>query len=209
MVKAGLVTQQSMVADYLANLVGDRAEKRKESIALGLSAADERDKVAKIMRSNAEASGGISDAGSRVLTTVLGPDSSRSAPGHTLGSATFALPTLERRRGRILATVGAVLVLGTAAAVSLFSMGSSRSTKVGASAMPAVAPPGPPPQASLPPIPPAPTPSEDLPATAAPSASTSTAQARPPARWVPATSAAPKAATRPVPSAKRRVNDGF
>ena len=131
MAMSGLLTPTSAVAAYLAELVKDRAEKREESIALGLRAADEREKVAVLMRSNTEAAGAVSEPGTQMLTAVLkppatpAPDSTGSSAGQTLGSAAMTIPMVERRRGWTLAVVAGVVAVAAAGAIALFATGSS------------------------------------------------------------------------------------
>lgn len=120
-VEAKLSASPSTVAAFLGEMVGDRAEKRKEAIALGLKAADEREKVDAIMRSNADKTGVTSDS-SKLLVAELAtssaiyrPDSAprseptTSATSHTLGSAAMAIPSHAGGRGLRFALVGGVV----------------------------------------------------------------------------------------------------
>ncbi|MGO9838399.1 MAG: serine/threonine protein kinase [Polyangiaceae bacterium] len=126
MVQAKLTTSVAAVASFLGQSAGDRAQKRKDAIALGLKAAAERDRVAELMRSNAEvATGGMSDPGMR-SSTNLGGTGSHSAPGRsvtggTLGSAAVDLSVASPSRGKTIALVGAAAggVLGIAALLAL------------------------------------------------------------------------------------------
>lgn len=114
MVEAGMVTTAAQVAAFMADLVGDRAEKRRESIALGLKAADERDKLAEAMRRNADT-----------------PESEKSGngTGQTLsGSAAMAVPAVEptpnaearpARSGKTFAIIGGLALAAAAAAAAL------------------------------------------------------------------------------------------
>jgi serine/threonine protein kinase len=135
--EADLVTTTATVSGYLATEVGDRAEKRKAAIALGLSAAEARERYEHIMESNTEKSnGGTSLSGARAFAEVLTaradrvasdevtvPDgissASKSATGQTIGSASVSIVARDGARGRRLAivvgTVGlAVTVLAAA-----------------------------------------------------------------------------------------------
>jgi serine/threonine protein kinase len=135
--EAELGTTTSAVSTYLANEVGARAERRKAAIALGLSAAEARERYADIMRANTEKSnGGTSASGARTVAETLsaradrfvseeatvpdgsGPGSgpgSRSATGLTNGSAALSIAVSDGGRGRRMAIVlGAV---GVAACV--------------------------------------------------------------------------------------------
>jgi eukaryotic-like serine/threonine-protein kinase len=145
MVQAKLTTSVAAVASFLGQSASDRAQKRKDAIALGLKAAAERDRVAELMRSNAEvATGGMSDPGMRSSTTNLGGTGSHSAPGRsvtggTLGSAAVDLSVAGPSRGKTIALVGAAAggVLGIAALLALV-MHSSPAREGSASASQAV-----------------------------------------------------------------------
>ena len=211
-VRSGLVTTAAGVAAYLAAQMGERAEKRKEAIALGLKAADERDKFAEIMRSNTDrkTAGETSDTG--VPTKLLTPaevTNPSSTTGQTLGSAAVAIPPRDRARGLRLAIVGAAV--GAAIAVlGLVSFlrheGSSPAPRTPAAAAVVAQPPVT--ATSIPPapVPPDPSASATPPSAAAASASAGTAVTRP-ARTAtfPAATAAPASTS----TAKVRVNDGF
>ena len=135
--QAGLVTTTTAVAQYLAQEVGGRAEKRKEAIALGVSAAEARERYADIMRSNTEKShGGASASGARMVAEELtakadrvaseevtvselpSSPASRSATGQTLGSAAISIGIGAPRRG---AKLVAGLVVAAAAGVLAFA----------------------------------------------------------------------------------------
>jgi hypothetical protein len=214
MIQAGLVTPTATVAAWLADVVGDRAEKRQDAISLGLSAAEQREKVADLMRSNADQTGGHSEPSSRLMTAVLGPDS-QSPGGETLGSATMAIPMGHRRRGIAVAVIACLVVLGAAVMILVAGSSSSRRSAAVAPPPPSVEPlapaiPPPPP----PPTPPPPSATESQPsasASAAPSESAAhagaPAVAPPPAgpRWI----LAPTGASKPRIVKPARVNDGF
>jgi hypothetical protein len=211
MVHANLVTSTMAVAAYLAEHVGDRAEKRQKAIAIGLQAAEEREKVADIMRAHTDTSGGHSapgsQPGSHVITASLGPDSSRSKAGETLGSAAMAVPMVDRRRSWALAALAGALLLGLAA-IALFATGSARSSAVALPPLPAATEALP----SIPPPPPVPSSavsSTPPPPPVAASTSSAPAPARAPVRRVPAAVAPAKGAAKVPPSTKARVNDGF
>jgi hypothetical protein len=186
--------------------MADRAEKRREAIALGLRAAEEREKVAEEMRSNADVSGGHSEPGSHVITAMLGPDSQASASGQTLGSAAMAVPMVDRRRGWTVA-VAAIVGVAVVAAIVAFVIGSSRPA--------AVATPPPPVTVVLPSIPPPPTDSAAFDVSPAASSASEASSASPatqgraPLRWVPARLPPAASAARPASTSKTRVNDGF
>jgi hypothetical protein len=139
MVEAKLVTTAAQVAVFMGELMGDRAEKRKESIALGLKAADEREKLADVLQRNAETTSAGSDSGvssrpgatpgARIVTASgVAPESEKSGAGsgQTLGgSAAMAVPTIETgapvedvrpARGRKLAVVVGVMAVAAVAA---------------------------------------------------------------------------------------------
>jgi serine/threonine protein kinase len=113
-----LGTSTSVVAAFLGEIVGDRADKRKEAIALGLKAASERERVAGEMRSNAETTNVTSDTGARLVSlTQLEPTT--SATGQTLGSSAMSVPLFNRRR-RLTVSIAAffaTLVLAVGIAV--------------------------------------------------------------------------------------------
>jgi predicted Ser/Thr protein kinase len=130
MTQSKLSTSVAAVASFLGQHAGDRAQKRKEAIALGLKAAAERDRVVELMRSNAEvAAGGVSDpAIRRASATNPGGTGSHSATGTggsvssgTLGLAAVDLSMARPSRGKTIALVGAAAggVLGIAAIVAL------------------------------------------------------------------------------------------
>jgi serine/threonine-protein kinase len=141
--QAELGTTTAAIAQYLAQEVGGRAEKRKEAIALGISAAEARERYADIMRSNAEKSnGGGSASSARIVAEALtakadrvaseevtvselpsSPSSpaSRSATGQTLGSAAISIGVGAPRRGAKL-----VAGLAVAAAVGVLSFAAVR-----------------------------------------------------------------------------------
>jgi serine/threonine protein kinase len=64
MVEAKLIAGASVVSTCLREQVGDRAQKRKDAIALGVKAAADREKYSAIMRSNIKRTGGLSEGGS-------------------------------------------------------------------------------------------------------------------------------------------------
>ncbi|MGO9709649.1 MAG: serine/threonine-protein kinase [Polyangiaceae bacterium] len=229
-VACGLVGSTSSVAAFLEQLVGDRANKRKEAIAVGLKAAEEREKVAAIMRSNAEANGG-SDTGRREGAALTQPDMPRlplsipepetttSPTGQTLGSASMAFPAPHRARGWSLAVAAGALVVG--GAIALIASRSS-GDKARASAAP-VSPPTAEGAESAPrlapsaPSPPSPLPSEtasvasSAPPSPAPPSSGVPASRTPPRSRTPAAAAPSAPAARPTPAATgtHRENYGF
>ena len=227
MVEGGLITTATQVAAFMADLMGDRAEKRRESIALGLKAADERDKLADIMQRNADTPGAGSDsgvgtpsaAGARIVTASgVAPESQKSGSGQTLGgSAAMAVPTVEPSapaevrsgRGRTFAVVAGIAVVAVAAAVAVVA---TRKPEAGAAATDH-APSASAPAASTTAVPTTSASSATAPVDAAPSSSaaaTARPAPRPAVRWVPPTPAAtPKPTPTPAPTGKTRDNYGF
>jgi serine/threonine-protein kinase len=217
MLEANLVTTTSGVAAYLAETVGERASKRQESIALGLKAADERDRVAGIMRANTEATT-ASNPGSRASAVLTASDGPSSATGQTLGAAAMLVPAPERRRSRTFAVVGGVVTLGIAMAIAVVATRATKAPSPAAPVAPAAAHPAPPSAVTALPAPPN---VPDAPvASGATSAATASrtpatvdaaasAGARPVLRWVPPPGPAPAAAPKPPATVKTRVNDGF
>jgi serine/threonine protein kinase len=146
MVEAGASTTSTAVAEFLQSHVSDRAHKRKESIALGLKAADEREKVSAIMKSNAETSGPVSTSPAGTQATPLGSTTEvgdKSAPG-TLGLATITMNVPVRARPTRFVLLGAAAGLAMGIAGMLLAMrggsaepGTSASSGVAASASPA------------------------------------------------------------------------
>jgi hypothetical protein len=199
MVEVGASTTATAVAEFLREHGGDRAQKRKESIALGLNAADEREKVAAIMKSNADASGPTSSPspspGPRPLTpiTLAGEKTSSGTLG--LATITLSLPIRPRRVSFVL--LGAAVGLGIGIAGMLLVRSGSSKPVIPAPAAP------PPPAVSTVVPPPGPTQEPS----AAPAAS------QPPAAPPASTPASPSPFPRPrfVPRArpKERVSDGF
>jgi serine/threonine-protein kinase len=218
-VACGLGGSTSAVAAFLEQLVGDRAEKRKEAIALGLKAAEEREKVAAIMRSNAEANGapdtGRRDGGAltqpdmlRLPASTPEPETTTSPTGQTLGSVSMAFAAPHRARGWSLAVAAGALVVG--GAIALLATRSS-GDKARASAAP-VSPPST--ETTKSPPPSAPSAPETTPV-----ASSVAASPAPPSSGVPASrtpprsrtpgAAAPPARPKPAPTATQRENYGF
>jgi serine/threonine-protein kinase len=231
MVQAKLTTSVAAVASFLGQNAGDRAQKRKEAIALGLKAAAERDRVAELMRSNAEVpTGGVSDPGFRSGTGNVGGTGSHSSPGRsitngTLGSAAVDLLVAGPSRGKTIALVGAAAggVLGVAALLALVLHSSPASdpgasaaqAKSGASAVPPVSTPEAPHvavkaagDAGAPAGPDIPT----LSAAALPKAPATTYSGPP--GTVPVSNPTPMqrptyVRPAPTPTTKRRIDDGF
>jgi serine/threonine-protein kinase len=118
MAEAGASTTTTAVAEFLQAHASDRAQKRKDSIALGLRLAEERDRVSAIMKANADTSGQASSSAARrqASATSTGPGE-KSAPG-TLGLATITMNNVTvRPRPMRFAVLGAVagLAIGVAA----------------------------------------------------------------------------------------------
>jgi serine/threonine-protein kinase len=189
MVEAGLITTAAQVAVFMADLMRDRAERRRESIALGLKAADEREKLVDMLQRNAEttATGSESWAGSR--SAPGGPESQKSRSG-TIRHSAMAVPMIEseraggasRRRGRTFAVIaGAMAVV----AVSVVATKAGRVSRPGA--------PG--------------TTTTQAPSASAPAASTATpsASASAAATGVDATSSTSAAAISPLPAVRPTV----
>ncbi|HEX8793708.1 MAG TPA: serine/threonine-protein kinase [Polyangiaceae bacterium] len=228
MVETSLITTAAQVAAFMADLMGDRAEKRRESIALGLKAADEREKLADVLQRNADTTSSGSESGAgkpggggaRVVTASgVAPESEKSSngSGQTLGgSAAMAVPTVDAEpvaqvspgRGRTMfAAIGALLLLVAAGAVVVVA---NRTKPVPATA---------------PAFTQSPSAAGSVPATsataalsasipdAAPSASTAASAPptqpawHPPPRWVPPPPPAPKPAS--TGTTKSRDNYGF
>jgi serine/threonine-protein kinase len=232
MVQAKLSTSVAAVASFLGQSVNDRAQKRKEAIALGLKAAAERDRVAELMRSNAEvATGGLSDTGFRSSTTNLSGTGTHSAPGKsgtgpvtggTLGSAAVDLSAMHPSRGKTVALVGAaagaVLAIGGLLAIAVHASsggaGTASASQTNAAAhQPATVLSAPPSTAPVAP---------EVEAAAAtgsahPEIPTLSASSLP--KVTPAAPATPVVAmpnfparppvARPAPTTKRRIDDGF
>jgi eukaryotic-like serine/threonine-protein kinase len=210
----------SAVAAFVEEVAGDRADKRKEAIAIGLKAAEEREKVAAIMRSNAEAAGAADTPGGEVTALtqtdtlrrpepVSQPEPTTSPTGQTLGSAAIPLRAIHAARGRPVVMAAGVLVVG--GAIALLAMRSA-SQRAAASVAPASLPvvtatalasvPSPPPN-------PAPVASPDGPPDQAPSASAPATRTPPPSRS-PAVATLPGPAAKPRPAAStHRGNYGF
>jgi len=130
MVEAHLTTTTSAVAAFLGKHTGDRAQKRRDAIALGLQAADQRDSVAALMKSNTERTGQGSASG--VGTVALAPAERPSTPGGTLGSAALHVSLRPRSRGLLAIVAGAAgLGLGVAA---ILMLGLARRSPVGSGA---------------------------------------------------------------------------
>ena len=233
-IQAGLSTNQAQIAAYLAEQMGDRADKRKEAVALGLQAAEDREKVAAKMRSNTEqpqtgVSGtGVSGTGVSSVSLAPGEVTSPSTiSGRTLGSAAVSIRPPAASRGiRIAIALG---VIGSAVAVlalAALSKGRAPTAAESRPSHPAAAPLPPPLFTATPPAAPDPLPAAVSSSAASPSSSTSSSGlaglpvpvvrgtrvssplAVPAAPLAPAPSALalPKPAATVVPT---RVNDGF
>jgi serine/threonine-protein kinase len=200
MVEVGASTTATAVAEFLQQHAGDRAQKRKESVALGLKAAEEREKIAAIMRSNADASGPSSSGGSRPVAPVTEVGET-SAPG-TLGLATITmnLPIRTRRMSFAALGVAAGLAMGIAGMILVRGGGDnprvSASPSVVASHEPALA---------APVVAPSSVPAEGSSATPAASQPSATA----PASASPSRSPSPRPRSVPRARPKERVFDGF
>jgi len=210
MVQANLTTSTSTVAAFLAEMVGDRAERRQEAISLGLKAASDREKVAEIMRSNTETTKATSDTGARVSAPTR-LESTSSVTGQTLSTGPGSIPSLQKGRGLTvgLAAGAATLVIG--GAVFALSNRSKPSPVTAAAPPPVVAA-----AASIPPPEPVPTavptgvPADGPSEAAAPAASSTSTSAtsHPGKRWTyPARS--PGTTTKPTTAPKERENYGF
>jgi hypothetical protein len=203
-VESKLATSTSAVAAFLEEMVGERAKKRKEAIAFGLKAAEEREKAAALMRSNADQTGQTnvtSDTGARIVVAAQlaaragetggasGPSETTSPTGHTIGSTAMSVPMNGPRRSMaviVAATIGALVLVGTVILVATRS--SSGAAPAAAAALSSLAP------KSGPSIPPPPAPS----ASAAESASEQAAE--PPPSEEPSTTAVAGQATEPAPA---------
>jgi hypothetical protein len=222
-------TNQAQIAAYLAEQMGDRADKRKEAVALGLQAAEDREKVAARMRSNTEQpQTGVSGTG--VSSVSLAPaevTSPSTISGRTLGSAAVSIrPPVAWRGTRIAIALG---VIGSAVAVLALvalSRGRAPAAAEPRPSHPAAAPLPPPLVTATPPAVPDPLPATVPSSAASPSSSAASAGLAslpvpvvrgprvssplvvPAATPAPAPSveAAPKPAATVVPT---RVNDGF
>jgi hypothetical protein len=209
----------------LAARVGDRATKRKESIALGLQAAAERERLAALMRSNTDRT---SSGTPEPLVDPGAPESSPvpTAPSMATGqtSAALTLEHPERARGLRFAIVGGVVGASVAVLLLLGLLGSQRSTSRTAPGLTIHRPPAP--ALGVPPLA-AQRPAVDDPVTqpAAPSAGTASAAGPAPSASAAASASAGSTAvvptaprqawptSRPAPAAvtgrRTRVNDGF
>jgi len=224
-VSARLTTSTAAVAAFLGEIVGDRAERRKEAIGLGLQAASEREKVAGLMRSNAETTGASSDTGARMVTALAVLEPTTSATGQTLGSVAMAMPPSFDRRRRLTVTVAAffgtlvlavgVAVLWTRSTRVVAASGASQVTALGvttsSSAVPApAAPPTGGTEAAWDPVPTAdsaaPAAASAIPVGAAAPAA---AQAWRHTSHAASTATGSPATPKPPPTTKQRENYGF
>jgi hypothetical protein len=215
-VETRLAGTTSAVAAFVEEIAGDRAEKRKEAIAIGLKAAEEREKVAAIMRSNAETAG-AADTSDREVSALTQADTLRrpepvSQPESTTpteqthGSAAIPLPIAQPGRGRPVAVAAGVLIVG--GAIALLAM---RSAGHGAASVVPGVPAGVTTAvASVPPPPPDPAPSAPPDPPPDPTSSASVSATRAPSRTPPPSRPLPGPATKPRPSAStHRGNYGF
>jgi serine/threonine protein kinase len=133
MAEANVATSVAAVASFLGKHVADRAQKRKDAISLGLKAAAERDRVAEVMRSNAEISvGGLSDPGvhgsAPRLNTATGAHS--TVTSGTLGSAAFVVGSPGASKGKtvVLAAAAGGGAVGLVGLLALLMHSSSADT---------------------------------------------------------------------------------
>jgi hypothetical protein len=234
MTEAKLATSVAAVASFLGKHVGDRAQKRKDAIAFGLKAAAERDRVAQVMRSNAEHAvpGSFTEPGSQGSLPGLGGNTGtgmHSVTSGTLGSAAIDVRGRAASKSRtvLLAAAAGGGIVGLAGLLAVL-MHSSSAAGPSPAASPAPRPVSPSQQA------PAEVPAArdaapsalavqtaaipELPATALPKVAQTT-YASPPAAVVreAARPAAPPVAvpvtSKPAPPAappsKKRIDDGF
>ncbi|HEX8793706.1 MAG TPA: serine/threonine-protein kinase [Polyangiaceae bacterium] len=227
-VQANLTTSTSAIASFLDEMVGDRTKKRKEAIAFGLKAAEEREKAAALMRSNADQTGRTSitsDTGARIVVSQLGRGGSASGvgggggepttspTGQTIGSTAMSVPMVGPRRGVTVAVAAGVGALVLAVVVALLATRSSGHDATAAGQASSVATVEPRPGPSIPPPPasapsPADSASEAAEATApAPETTATTA----PASWRsrPHPTAAPAPRPTAAPASPTRNNYGF
>ena len=140
MSEAKVATSVAAVASFLGKHVADRAQKRKDAIALGLKAAAERDRVAEVMRSNAEISvGGLSDPGQGSLprlNTATGAHSTITSG--TLGSAAIDVGALGAVKSKtvLLAAVAGGGFVGLVGLLAMFMHSSSANTGAAGTAPP-------------------------------------------------------------------------
>jgi eukaryotic-like serine/threonine-protein kinase len=222
MVEASLPANAATVGACVADLMGERTEKRKESIALGLKAAEEREKVAVIMQRNAETTSVTSDPGARPERTTgvehakvitAGPESERSsATGQTLGSAAMSVPAEPRRRRSGRAIAAGVFVAAVVMSLGVFATRSAKTPSgaargpVASAPVPPVTATIPPPAASTPRVAPSASVADDAPsASSAPTAAPGVVRGPVP-RWG---SPPPVPPTTTKPSPNKRINDGF
>jgi serine/threonine protein kinase len=142
MVEVGASTTTTAVAEFLQSHVSDRAQKRKESIALGLKAANERERISAIMKANADTSGPRSSSPAATQAAALDgltEVGEKSAPG-TLGLATITMNVPVRARPMRFVVLGAAAGLAMGIAGMLLAMrgggaepGTSASSSVAAS----------------------------------------------------------------------------
>jgi hypothetical protein len=132
MTEAKLATSAAAVASFLAKHVGERAQKRKDAIAFGLKAAAERDRVAEVMRSNAEHAvpGSFTEPGSQGSLPRLGGNTGtgmHSVTSGTLGSAAIDVGALAAAKNRtvLLAAAAGGGVVGVAGLLALVVHSSS------------------------------------------------------------------------------------
>jgi serine/threonine-protein kinase len=141
-IQSNLGTSTAAVSGFLAEMVGERAEKRKEAIGFGLKAAEEREKAAALMRSNADQSGGRTsvtpETGGRLALHLGRSEETTSPTGQTIGSTALDVPMVGPKRGLTVAVVagaGALLLVGTVALFAMRSSGSGRSATAASPAM--------------------------------------------------------------------------
>jgi hypothetical protein len=234
MVEANLVTTTTVVAGFVQEHMAERSRKRKEGMDLALSAAAQREKVARMLeRAGADsASGhGMPDGSDPIpvvdatYATVLlgsaaplidahgerGPASSSESSSATLGAALASpVPVGVPRKVGWRATVfagAALLAIGVAAGFAVRPNG--RIPWASASrtvvAPPAVAPPLP---STIPPPPPTASAQVLAASSEVPTSAPFAITPAPPAKaaWKPAP---PRSAVAPASTSKHRVNDGF
>jgi serine/threonine protein kinase len=160
-IASNLVTSTQAIAAFIAEMVGDRAGKRKEAIAFGLKAAEEREKAAALMRSNADQSGGLTNVTSDPGVQLAREKEPVTSPtGQTIGSTSMDVPMTRPRRGVTVAVAaGAALVV--AVVVALLATRSSGGHATAAAVAPTSSVAAMPPR-SRPSIPPPPAPTASV-----------------------------------------------
>jgi serine/threonine-protein kinase len=129
MIEAKVATSISAVAGFLQESVGDRAQKRREAISLGMKAAADREKYAALMQSNVHVVAGPEADSAPKIGSIPPPDIHSSVSKQTSGTLGSAAIDLSRYKSHNRTVTVAGVAMGMAVVIVglVFAMRSSGS----------------------------------------------------------------------------------